>query len=61
MPLSRSARTLERFTVSDDGRRLAYTLTVTDPQTFTEPARATRAWLARDGKRVLPYDCKTGR
>jgi hypothetical protein len=61
VPLSRSARTLERFTVSDDGLRLSYTLTVTDPETFTEPARATRAWLARDGEQVLPYDCKAPR
>ena len=61
VPLSKSARTLERFTVSDDGRRLAYSLIVTDPETFVEPARATRAWLARDGERVLPYDCKTSR
>jgi hypothetical protein len=61
VPLSKSARTLERFTVSDDGRRLSYTLAVTDPETFTEPARATRAWLARDGERLLPYDCKAPR
>ncbi len=61
VPLSKSARTLERFTVSDDGGRLAYRLTVTDPENFTEPAQATRAWLARDGERVLPYDCKTSR
>ncbi len=61
IPLSRSARTLERFTVSDDGRRLSYTLTVTDPETFTEPVRATRAWLAKDGEHLLPYDCKAPR
>jgi hypothetical protein len=61
VPLSRSARTVERFTVSGDGSRLSYTLTVTDPETFTEPARATRAWLARDGEQLLPYDCKAPR
>jgi len=47
--------------VSDDGRRLSYTLTVTDPETFTEPVRATRAWLAKDGEHLLPYDCKAPR
>ena len=58
VPLSKSARTFEQFTVSDDGRVLTYALTVTDPETFTEPAQATRVWLARDGERVLPFNCK---
>ena len=58
VPLGKSANTLERFTVSGDGRRLSYELTVTDPDTFVVPARAARAWLARDGERVMPYDCK---
>jgi hypothetical protein len=58
VPLGRSAHVVERFSVSEDGRRLGYTLEVTDPETFTEPARATRAWLARAGERLLPYDCK---
>ena len=61
VPLGELARLLERFTVSDDGRRLSYTLTVTDPDTFNEPVRATRAWLAKDGEQLLPYDCKAPR
>ncbi len=61
IPLSRAARTLERFSLSDDGGRLRYDLTVTDPATFTQPAQAMRAWVARDGEQVLPYDCKSPR
>jgi hypothetical protein len=61
VPLSRAARILERFSLSDDGRRLVYNLTVTDSATFTEPAQAMRAWAARDGEQVLPYDCKSPR
>ncbi|HZF29736.1 MAG TPA: DUF6152 family protein [Gammaproteobacteria bacterium] len=61
VPLGKSARTLERFTVSDDGLRLSYTLTVIDPETFTEPAQASRAWVAKDGEQLLPYDCKAPR
>jgi hypothetical protein len=61
IPLSKAARMLERFSLSDDGRRLVYNLTVTDPATFTEPAQAMRAWAARDGEQVLPYDCKSPR
>jgi hypothetical protein len=61
IPLSKAARMLERFSLSDDGRRLVYNLTVTDSATFTEPAHAMRAWVARDGEQVLPYDCKSPR
>lgn len=56
IPLSKAARTLERFSLSDDGRRLVLTLTVTDPATFTAPAQAMRAWVARDGEQVMPFD-----
>ena len=47
----------ERFTVSDDGNRLAYELTVTDPATFTEPVsgRWTLGW--RPDMNVEPYEC----
>jgi hypothetical protein len=61
VPLGEGARTVERFTVSGDGLRLSYTLTVTDPDTFTEPAEASRAWVAREGEQLLPYDCKPPR
>jgi hypothetical protein len=61
VPLSQSARMVERFAVSDDGRRLVYELIVTEPETFTEPAHAMRAWAARDGEELLPYDCKAPR
>ncbi len=61
IPLSQAARTIERFSLSDDGRRLVYNLTVTDPTTFTTPAQAMRAWVARDGEQVLPFDCRAPR
>ena len=61
IPLSKAARTLERFSLSNEGRRLVYNLTVTDPVTFTAPAQAMRAWVARDGEQVLPFDCKSPR
>jgi hypothetical protein len=61
IPLSKAARTLERFSLSSDGRRLVYNLTVTDPATFAAPAQAMRAWVARDGEQVLPFDCKSPR
>jgi hypothetical protein len=35
--------------------------TVTDPATFTAPTEALHSWVARDGERVLPFDCKSPR
>lgn len=61
IPLSKAARTVERFSLGNEGRRLVYNLTVTDPATFTVPAQAMRAWVARDGEQVLPFDCKSPR
>ncbi len=51
-------RTEERFSLNADGSRLEYTLTVTDPTTFTEPAEFTKAWEWRPGEQVKPYDCQ---
>lgn len=58
VPLGENPRAVERFTVSADGQRLAYTVTVTDPEVFTEPARASRKWVAKDGVELLPYNCQ---
>jgi hypothetical protein len=61
IPLSKAARVVERFSLSNEGHRLVYNLTVTDPATFIVPAQAMRAWVAREGEQVLPYDCKSPR
>lgn len=47
---------VERITLSDDQRRLDYSAEFTDPNTFTEPARIERYWLAL-GETPEPYDC----
>jgi hypothetical protein len=46
----------ERITLSADQTRLDYLAVVTDPDTFTEPARIDRHWLAL-GETPEPYDC----
>jgi hypothetical protein len=56
-PLGVGARFVERFTPTADGSRLDYTLTVTDPDSLTEPAEFTRSWVARPGEQVLPFKC----
>jgi hypothetical protein len=47
----------ERFTLSDDGSRLDYEMTVTDPVNFTEPVTMTKFWNWRPGEVVRPYNC----
>ncbi len=58
IPISTSAEYEERFTVSDDGKRLNYTILVTDSMTFTEPVLLDRFWLWVPGVQVERYDCR---
>ena len=57
VPLSPAATVEERFTPTPDGTRLSYTMTVTDPATFTQPVelKSSRVW--RPGETVKPYNC----
>jgi len=55
--LSADVELLERFTLSADERRLDYTLTVTDPETFTEPLTGRRNWVWVPGETVEPWAC----
>ena len=48
---------VERFVPSDDYSRLDYRITVTDPETFTEPFDLTRYFVWQPGDTVHPYDC----
>lgn len=57
LPQGRASRLEERFTPAADGKRLTYTLTITDPDTFTIPAVLKRAWVWRAGERVRQYAC----
>ena len=56
-PISVDAEYEERFTVSDDGKRLDYTIRITDPSMFTEPVLLDRFWLWVPGRQVELYDC----
>jgi hypothetical protein len=57
IPLSPKVTTDERFSLAPDGSRLDYTLTITDPDTFTEPLTVERYWIWRPGAALKPYDC----
>jgi hypothetical protein len=57
IPQSDAAEMTERFTVSDDGNRLVYNLTVNDPASFTQAV--TGKWVLgwRPDLVVEPYEC----
>ena len=54
--LGDSVEVVERMTLSEDQRRLNYTSVITDSETFTEPARIERYWVAL-GEMPEPYEC----
>lgn len=58
VPLAETAEILERFTLSEDGSRLDYRMTVTDPTTFTEPVELEKYWLSIPDVTVEPYECR---
>jgi hypothetical protein len=57
IPQSPSAEIVERFAPTVDGSRLDYSLTVTDPLTFTEPVTLSTYWIYVPGIELLPYQC----
>ena len=57
IPQSSQAHLQERFSLSGDGANLDYTITVTDPETFTEPVTMRKQWVWRAGETVKPYGC----
>jgi len=55
-PQSERVRIVERFSLNDDQSRINYHITITDPETFTEPATIEGHWLAL-GEVIEPYQC----
>jgi hypothetical protein len=56
-PQSADVATVERFSLSDDGSRLNYEITITDPMTFMEPVTLTGYWVWAPGQAIKPYNC----
>jgi hypothetical protein len=57
VPLGPSASIVERYMPTPDGTRLTLRMTVTDPDTFTQPVDLQRSWVWRKGETVKPYNC----
>lgn len=58
-PMSGQASLEERFTPTADGKRLSYSVVITDPTYLTQPVKLERSWIARPNESVKPYDCAT--
>jgi hypothetical protein len=61
VPLGSAATVVERFTPNADGIHLNYTMTVTDPETFTEPVELTSTRGLKPDEQVRPYNCTTSK
>ena len=57
IPQGEDLSIVERFTLTADGSRLDYQMTVTDSETFTEPVVLTKSWGYRPNDEVRPYEC----
>ena len=57
IPLSDAAVMVERFMPTEDGARLDYQMTVTNPSTFTEPVKLEKYWIWRSDIEVGRYEC----
>lgn len=57
VPMSDAVTMVERFWLSEDRQHLEYSVTATDPATFTEPVTLTRNWIWLPGETRQPYDC----
>ena len=58
IPQSLDSEMVERFTLSEDGSRLDYSLTVTDPANFTEPVTVSKFWVWYPEMTVEPFQCR---
>ena len=60
IPQSDVAEYVERITAAEDGSRLDYRITITDPETFTDPVVLEKFWVWLSDVRLERYDCTVG-
>lgn len=58
IPFGPQAALVERFTPTEDGSRLDYTMTVLDPTTFAEPVVLEKFWFWYPDVSLMPYNCE---
>ena len=57
IPLTDGVSVIETFTLQDSGARLDYTITVSDPLTFTEPVMLSKSWVWLPDMTIERFDC----
>ena len=57
-PMSSDVQMTERFTISEDGSRLDYEISVTDPENLVEPATWVASWNWIPGIEIKSFECK---
>jgi hypothetical protein len=57
VPASTQSESIERFTVSPQGDRLDYSITITDPVYLNEPMTFSKHWVWYPDAEVGDYDC----
>ena len=57
-PMGAQARVVERYTVNQDGSRLDYTVSVTDPPNLVKPAVWDAHWSRVPGTVIRPFECE---
>jgi hypothetical protein len=57
VPQSSEVTIAEKFSLSDDEEELAYEITVTDSETFTEPVTGSKGWVWVPDREIQSYDC----
>jgi hypothetical protein len=55
-PTSSQLHTVERFTLTDDGR-IEIEVTITDPEYYSEPFTIKRSWRRSEARHPFEYDC----
>jgi hypothetical protein len=58
IPISTQAEIAERFSPSTDGSRLEYSMTVTDPATFTRPVDLGKHWIWVPSVELQRFSCR---
>ena len=56
-PVSGSARIVERYYLTNDGRRLNLEMLLHDPENYSRPPIRRRAWERDDGSLIFPFEC----
>jgi len=57
IPLSGQAEIVERLTPVEDGSKMDYRMTITDPVNFTAPVQLSKLWLHVPSEQLMPFEC----